>query len=112
MTHPTNRLYDDVHQRVRLGILTILNGAARADFRYLRDTLGLTDGNLGKHLQVLEESGYVEVEKVFENRKPRTWLKITRKGRTAFRSEISALRELIAEAEQPPSAELRPLENP
>ena len=100
MTHPTNRLNDDVHQRVRLGILAILDGAARADFKYLRETLGVTDGNLGRHIQVLEEAGFVTVEKVFENRRPRTWTKITRAGRAAFHAEVAALRELVASAEQ------------
>ena len=105
MTHPTNRLQDDVHQRVRLGILAILHGAARADFAFLRTTLGLTDGNLGKHLQVLEEAGYVAIDKVFENRRPRTWVKITRQGRDAFDVELAALRELIASAERQPTNE-------
>jgi DNA-binding MarR family transcriptional regulator len=109
MTHPTTRMHDEVHQRVRLGILAIVNGAARSDFRFLRDTLALTDGNLGKHLLVLEEAGYVEIEKMFENRKPRTWVKITRKGREAFRAEVAALRELIADTEQP--VVFRPAEN-
>lgn len=100
MTHPTNRLQDDVHQRVRLGILAILRGAARADFAFLRTTLGLTDGNLGRHLQVLEEAGYVAIDKVFENRRPRTWVKITRQGRDALDEELAALRELIAHSER------------
>ena len=106
MTHPANRIQDDVHQRVRLGILAILNGAARADFAFLRTTLGLTDGNLGKHLQVLEEGGYVELEKVFEKKRPRTWVKITRQGRSALNEELSALRELIAAAERPATKEV------
>ena len=95
MTHPTSRMQDDVHQRVRLGILAILNGASRADFRYLRDALGVTNGNLGQHIQVLEAAGLVEVTKVFEDRKPRTWVRITRAGRAAFQAEVAALRELI-----------------
>jgi DNA-binding MarR family transcriptional regulator len=101
MTHPTNRINDDVHQRVRLGILAILNGAARADFRFLRESLGVTDGNLGRHLQVLEEAGLVAIDKVFENRRPRTWVKITRAGKAAFSDEVAALRELLAAAETP-----------
>jgi DNA-binding MarR family transcriptional regulator len=97
-------LNDDVHQRVRLGILAILDGAQRADFRYLRETLGVTDGNLGRHLQVLEDGGFITTQKVFEERRPRTWAKITRAGRVAFHKEVAALRELVAAAEQPPIA--------
>jgi DNA-binding MarR family transcriptional regulator len=101
MNHPTSRMHDDVHQRVRLGILAILNGASQADFRYLKDALGVTDGNLGRHIQVLEEAGLVEITKVFEGRRPRTWVKITRAGRSAFHAEVAALRELIESLEAP-----------
>ena len=94
--HPIHRLDDDVHQRVRLGILASLTGVTQADFAHLKSTLELTDGNLGRHLQVLEESGLVKVTKTFENRRPRTWVNITRKGSTALRVELDALRELMA----------------
>jgi DNA-binding MarR family transcriptional regulator len=104
VTHPTSGLNDDVHQRVRLGILAILDGAERADFRYLRETLGVTDGNLGRHLQVLEDGGLITIQKVFEERRPRTWAKLTRAGRVAFRKEVAALRELVAEADRPSTA--------
>ena len=59
MTHPSRQLDDLVHQRVRLGILAVLSEVRRADFVYLRDALDLTDGNLSRHLHVLEEAGYV-----------------------------------------------------
>ncbi len=95
MTHPTSRLDDQVHQRVRLGILAVLDGAARADFAYLRQTLAVTDGNLGRHLQVLEEAGHIKLDKVFEGRRPRTWVRITRRGRAAFRAELDALRAIV-----------------
>jgi DNA-binding MarR family transcriptional regulator len=104
MTHPAARLHDGVHQRVRLGILAVLNGAARVDFAFLKETLGLTDGNLGKHLQVLEEAGYIATDKVFEKRRPRTWVRITHKGRAAFEEEVAALREIVAEAERAAAA--------
>ncbi len=94
-THPSAALNDTVHQRVRLGILTILAVAGRADFTYLRDNLGVTDGNLGRHLDVLYEAGYVEIAKTFEGRRPRTWVTITRPGRKALKAHIAALREMI-----------------
>jgi len=95
-SHPSQRLDDTVHQRVRLGILAVLAEADQADFAFLKDSLGLTDGNLSRHLQVLEEAGYVKVEKSFVGRRPRTWISATRAGRAAFSSELAALRELIA----------------
>ena len=57
MSHPSLKLDDTVHQRVRLGILAVLEEAKRADFSYLRDALDLSDGNLSRHIQVLEEAG-------------------------------------------------------
>ena len=71
--HPTNGIDETVHQRHRLGILTITAEAQRAEFGYLREALGLTPGNLSKHLTVLEQAGMVEVEKGYTGRRPRTW---------------------------------------
>ena len=82
--HPTNGLDETVHQRHRLGILTITAEAQRAEFGYLREALGLTPGNLSKHLTVLEQAGMVEVEKGYAGRRPRTWVRIT--SRAAPRS--------------------------
>jgi len=88
-------LDDVVHQRVRLGLLAVLVEARRADFGYLRDSLELTDGNLSRHLQVLEEAGYVKVTKTFEGKRPRTWISATKAGRAAFAAEVGALRALL-----------------
>jgi len=100
-SHPSQRLDDVVHQRVRLGILAVLAEADRADFGYLKESLGLTDGNLSRHLQVLEEAGFVRIDKTFEGRRPRTWVASTKPGRAAFASELAALRELIAGVDRP-----------
>lgn len=96
MSHPTLQLDNMVHQRVRLGILSVLDEADEADFAYLRGALGLTDGNLSRNLQVLEEAGYVKIDKRFEGRRPRTWVLATREGRRAFAAEVRSLRELLA----------------
>jgi DNA-binding HxlR family transcriptional regulator len=103
--HPTNGLDDTVHQRHRLGILTI-TAEARAEFGYLRGALGLTPGNLSRHLTVLEEAGLVQVEKGYRGRRPRTWVRITGRGRAALAAELTALTELLnrhrgTPAEQP-----------
>ena len=95
MSHPTNDLDDTIHQRVRLGILAVLAESRRVDFSYLRETLEVTDGNLSRHLQVLDAGGYVRIEKTFDQRRPRTWVSLTKQGRAAFTAEIEALRALI-----------------
>jgi DNA-binding MarR family transcriptional regulator len=94
-SHPASRLDETVHQRVRLGILGILSEADRASFTYLRDALAVTDGNLSAHLQVLSEAGLVRVDKEFVDRKPRTWVRATRKGRETFTRELATLKELV-----------------
>ena len=96
MSEAIGRLDNVVHQRVRLAILTVLNEAERADFAFLRDTLELTDGNLSSNLQVLEQAGYVEIEKTFEGRRPRTRVRTTRAGRKALSEEIAVLKAIIA----------------
>lgn len=95
--HPTTGLNDTVHQRHRLGILAITSKARQADFGYLRETLGLTSGNLSTHLTVLEDAGLVRVEKGYEGRRPRTWVSITRPGRAALAAEMDSLARLVRE---------------
>jgi len=84
-----------IHGRVRLGIMAFLSGADSADFPALRDKLQLTDGNLSVHLRKLEEAGYVEVQKTFVDRKPRTLAVITRQGRVAFARYLQAITALV-----------------
>ncbi len=103
MSHPTSRLDPAIHQPARLGILTAAAEAKRIDFVTLRGLLGLTDGNLSRHLTTLEAAGYVEIEKTFEDRKPRTWISATRAGRDALDREIAALREIVAAAGPAPA---------
>ncbi len=95
--HPTVGLDETVHQRHRLGILTITSRTSQADFGYLRETLGLTPGNLSTHLTVLEEAGLVQVQKGYEGRRPRTWVSITRQGRAALAAEMAALAKLASQ---------------
>ena len=87
-----------IHQPIRLRIvasLAALDDDAKVEFTYLRDLLDATDGNLGAHLQKLEEAGYIGVEKTFVQRKPRTYLRLTRQGRRAFDGHVTALRQII-----------------
>ena len=100
MTHPVNSLDDVVHQRARLGILAILNETTKADFGYLKDALELTDGNLSRHMTVLEDAKLVDVEKGYEGKRPRTWVKITKLGKKALAYEIESLKTLVRTVEQ------------
>lgn len=97
MKHPIHELNDDVHQRVRLGILASLHGVAETDVAFLKSSLELTDGNLGRHLQALEEAGLIKQKRVTGEGRPRTWVRITRQGRLALAHEVRALQRLLAE---------------
>ena len=95
--HPIHELDDDVHQRVRLGILAALTGLTRADFAHLKRELALTDGNLGRHLEVLREAGFVKLTRDAADGRPRTWVSITAGGRKALRKEVNALRKIMSQ---------------
>ena len=94
--HPTNGLDDLVHQRVRLGILTIAHEARRVEFGYLRTNLELSAGNLSQHLGVLENAGLITLEKGYAGKRARTWITITKAGRAALAEEITQLKLLIS----------------
>lgn len=103
MSHPTTRLDPAIHQPARLGILTAAAETKRIDFVSLRDLLDLTDGNLSRHLSTLEDAGYITIEKTFDGRKPRTWVRATKAGRKALKEEIAALREIIGAVDSEPA---------
>jgi DNA-binding HxlR family transcriptional regulator len=92
-------LDDTIHQKARLGIMSTLLALGEADFKLLKETLALSDGNLSTHLALLEERGYVEVHKEFVRRKPHTIYKPTDAGRTAFHGYLVALERIIRAAD-------------
>jgi DNA-binding MarR family transcriptional regulator len=98
--HPVNGLDDVVHQRVRLGILTIAHEARRVEFGYLRENLGLTAGNLSQHLAVLESAKLIGIEKGYEGKRARTWVTLTRAGQSALRDEVTRLKNLIKQIDR------------
>ncbi len=92
------KIDDVIHGRVRLAVMAYLSGADAADFNELKSKVGGTDGNLSVHLRKLEEAGYVEVEKTYSGRKPRTICRLTQRGRKAWITYIERLEALIKTA--------------
>jgi DNA-binding MarR family transcriptional regulator len=93
-----SELNETIHQPVRLRImaaLVTLEPADEVDFTYLRDLLDVTDGNLGAHLRKLEEAGYIAVNKIFVERKPRTYVSATNEGRKVFKEHVEALESIL-----------------
>ena len=87
-----------IHGKLRLAVLSLLVTRGEADFTWLRDKTGSTDGNLGAQMLKLEEAGYVAMEKRFAGRKPQTMYRMTPAGRTALATYVSALKRLLGGA--------------
>jgi DNA-binding HxlR family transcriptional regulator len=84
-----------VHGKLRLAVLSLLVTVDEADFPWLREKTGSTDGNLGAQMLKLEEAGYVGMEKRFAGRKPQTVYRMTAQGRDALAGYVAALKELL-----------------
>ncbi|MGE5316024.1 MAG: winged helix-turn-helix domain-containing protein [Acidobacteriota bacterium] len=81
--------------RIRLGIMSALAVNDSLDFTFLRDLLGVTDGNLATHLKALEKEQFIGIKKSFIGRKPNTRYCMTKKGRKAFEDHLKALQAII-----------------
>jgi DNA-binding HxlR family transcriptional regulator len=81
-----------IHEPARLMIVTVLYAVAEADFLYLQNECGLTQGNLSSHLSRLEEERYVLVKKTFKGKYPLTVCGLTQKGRQAFEEYARIMR--------------------
>lgn len=94
-THPRHALDSVIHAPVRLSIMATLAGAESVDFRFLRDTVEVSDSLLSKHISTLEEAGYVQVTKGYAGKRPRTWFALTPRGRSAFQQYVAALHRIV-----------------
>jgi DNA-binding HxlR family transcriptional regulator len=99
-----------IHEKARLGLLTSLmahpKGLAFADLKQL---CALTDGNLSRHLQVLQEAGLVEVIKGYEGNRPHTTCRLTKTGRRRFLDYLTVLERLVRDAAKAAGKEASPL---
>jgi len=84
-----------LHEPARLSVVACLAVVDEADFVFLQSQTGMTGGNLSSHVRRLEEAGYVTVKKEFENSRPRTSLRLTRRGRSAFETYLALMRGLL-----------------
>jgi DNA-binding MarR family transcriptional regulator len=87
------------HEKARLGIVTSL--AAHADglsFTDLKALCGLTDGNLNRHLQVLEEARHVRIEKGYDGKRPQTRCRLSEEGRARFAEYLAVLERVVSQA--------------
>jgi DNA-binding MarR family transcriptional regulator len=86
-----------LHEKARLGILSSLVANPEGlVFSELKELCNLTDGNLNRHIEVLEEAGLVEIWKRQRRRRPQTLVRLTEKGRARFLEYIAVLEEIVA----------------
>lgn len=85
-----------IHAPNRLQICALLVSVDRAEFATIRDSLGVADSVVSKHLKVLTEAGYVTIDKPSGGGRVRTWAAITKEGRLAFARHVAELRRLTA----------------
>jgi DNA-binding MarR family transcriptional regulator len=87
-----------IHQPVRLKIMAALKALAlgeKIEFVRLKALVDATEGNLGAHIQTLEQAGYVAVEKDFAGNRPRTRIALTRTGQHAFENYVAYLHGIL-----------------
>lgn len=88
-----------IHEKARLGLLTSLMATEKGLlFGDLKQLCGLTDGNLSRHLQVLQEAGLVEIRKGHEGTRPQTTCRLTPAGRTRFLDYLGVLEQVVRDA--------------
>jgi DNA-binding MarR family transcriptional regulator len=101
-----------IHEKARLGVLTSLVAHPKGlIFGDLKRLCGLTDGNLSRHLQVLQDAGLVDILKGYEHNRPQTICRITSKGRRRFLNYLAVLEQVVRDAAEA-SRELAALAEP
>jgi DNA-binding MarR family transcriptional regulator len=97
-TEPFLQLDRVIHEKGRLGIMSMLAASPELSFTDLREALKMTDGNLTTHLRTLQEAGYVSVAKSYQHNRRLTTLSMTAAGRQAFGEYVSLLERIVRQA--------------
>ncbi len=84
-----------IHEKGRMAIMSLLAASPQLSFTELRDTLGMTDGNITAHARTLMEAGYIAVTKAFQGGRQVTSYALTPAGRKAFTGYIALLEQIV-----------------
>jgi DNA-binding MarR family transcriptional regulator len=88
-----------IHEKARLSVLTSLVTHPKGlVFGDLKEMCGLTDGNLSRHLQVLEEAGLIDIQKGYDHNRPQTLCRITAQGRRRYLDYLQVLEQIVRDA--------------
>ena len=91
----TPRFDELIHPATRLSVVAILAAVDWAEFAFVRDELGLSDSALSKQLSILEDAGYVTIERPLTDRRRRVRAALTPAGRAAFEGHVAALDQIV-----------------
>lgn len=94
--HPRHQLVDALTHPVRFSLVAALSAADSIDFATVRDQLQVSDSVLSRQSSQLEELGIVAIKKGYVGKRPRTWLSLTREGRTKWASHLAALQAIAS----------------
>src|SRR6516225_3233207 len=98
-----------IHEKARLGVLTSLIAHPKGlVFGELKRLCGLTDGNLSRHLSVLEEAGIVEIQKGYDRNRPQTFCRVTASGRQRYLDYLEVLERVVRDAAEAAKVEVEP----
>ena len=99
-----------IHEKARLSVLTSLVAHPKGlVFGDLKQLCGLTDGNLSRHLQVLEEAGLIGIEKGYDRNRPQTVVRITSQGRARYLDYLAVLEQVVRDAAGAAGGDATPL---
>jgi len=88
-----------IHEKARLSVLTSLVTHPKGlVFGDLKEMCGLTDGNLSRHLQVLEEAGLIDIQKGYDHNRPQTLCRVTAQGRRRYLDYLQVLEQIVRDA--------------
>lgn len=99
-TDPMSGFDETIHAPNRLRICATLYAVDEAEFGTVRELLGVAPSVLSKHVAVLTEAGYVTQRRATRDTRQRVWLRLTKEGRTAYESHLTALRAIVATGER------------
>ncbi|MFE1521328.1 winged helix-turn-helix domain-containing protein [[Kitasatospora] papulosa] len=88
----------------RLSIVSLLAGTEWAEFGWVREAAGLSASALSKQVSTLNSHGYVDVNKGYVGKRPRTWLNLSPAGRAALERQVAALRRIVDQSRGVPAS--------
>jgi DNA-binding MarR family transcriptional regulator len=86
-----------IHEPARIAILSLLYVIESADFLFIMNQTGLTQGNLSSHLSKLEEESMIEIKKSFKGKRPHTEIRLTKKGKERFKNYMTTVKGFMGE---------------